>query len=120
MVGERSEFESEVRDLVARVLSSVLDDTGSTANLQLLNHRYHWLRAQQARLITESNWSDEVTFPADLMTEAHDRDDADVRLIMTRQREEFSARRELQYPGFLGQQAVFELGHSALGSGTGH
>jgi len=31
MVGERSEFESEVRELVARVLSSVLDGTGSTA-----------------------------------------------------------------------------------------
>ena len=71
-----------------------LDDTGSTANLQLLNHRYHRLKAQQARLISESNWSDEMTFPADLVTAAYERDEGDVRLIMTRQREEFRARRE--------------------------
>ncbi|MGI9414605.1 MAG: HlyD family type I secretion periplasmic adaptor subunit [Hyphomicrobiales bacterium] len=71
-----------------------LDDTGSTANLQLLNHRYHRLKAQQARLITESKWSEEIQFPTNLMAAAYEEGDDDVRLIMGRQREEFRARRE--------------------------
>jgi len=71
-----------------------LDDTGSKANLRLLNHRHNRLKAQQARLIAESKWSDEIRFPANLITNAYEGGDDDVRLIISRQREEFKARRE--------------------------
>lgn len=71
-----------------------LDDTGSKANLRLLNHRYHRLKAQQARLIAESKWSNEIRFPANLITAAYEEGDDDVRLVISRQREEFKARRE--------------------------
>ena len=71
-----------------------LDDTGSKANLDLLNHRYDRLLAQQARLISESNWSNDIAFPAELTTAAYQQGDEDVLLILTRQREEFEARRQ--------------------------
>ncbi|MDH3742078.1 MAG: biotin/lipoyl-binding protein, partial [Hyphomicrobiales bacterium] len=71
-----------------------LDDTGSKANLRLLNHRHNRLTAQQARLITESRWTNEIRFPANLITAAYEEGDDDVRLIISRQREEFKAHRE--------------------------
>ena len=70
-----------------------LEDTGAKANLRLLNHRYYRLRAQQARWIAESKWSNAIQFPDDLKTVVKEHDD-ELLLIVLRQREEFSAHRE--------------------------
>ena len=70
-----------------------LDETGPKANMRLLSHRHHRLQAVQARLIAESNWDQKIQFDAALTRAAFQDNDADIQLIVSRQRKEFAARR---------------------------
>ncbi|NNE21890.1 MAG: HlyD family type I secretion periplasmic adaptor subunit [Rhizobiales bacterium] len=71
-----------------------LDDTGPKANLRLLTHRDHRLLALKARLVAESKWASEIRFDSSLTLAASRGMNNEVRLILSRQREQFASRRD--------------------------
>ena len=71
-----------------------LDDTGPRANLRLLSHRFNRLSAVQARLVAESKLANALQFPAGLVARAKSAPTGELPLILTRQQEEFQARRQ--------------------------
>jgi HlyD family type I secretion membrane fusion protein len=66
-----------------------LDDTMSKAQLDLLSGQYYGYKAIEARLETERDRQDSITFPADLLAL---RDDPDIKRLMAIQVDQFNNR----------------------------